>query len=146
RRGQAREGAPRRARRRAKHAGVLCPPAGRVPSSAEGRPVTELTWILDPASGELAVEGITAEEASARAGDLLPPPRDVNCARPLTMAPLPASGGPSAPSVRVARIYHGSVVDGPGRRSVCQFQGCARACTFFIYGVPDLCWKGIDIG
>jgi anaerobic ribonucleoside-triphosphate reductase activating protein len=30
--------------------------------------------------------------------------------------------------VRIARIYHGSVVDGPGRRSVCQFQGCERLC------------------
>jgi anaerobic ribonucleoside-triphosphate reductase activating protein len=90
--------------------------------------VTGHTWILDPASGEIVVEGMTAEEASALAGDLLPPPRDVNCARPLTTAPLPASGGPGAPSVRVARIYHGSVVDGPGRRSVCQLQGCVRAC------------------
>ena len=90
--------------------------------------MTELTWILDPASGELVVEGLTAEEASALAGDLLPPAREVNCARPLATAPLPALGDPQAPRVRIARIYHGSVVDGPGRRSVAQFQGCERSC------------------
>ena len=90
--------------------------------------MSELTWILDPASGELVVEGLTAEEASALAGDLLPPAREVNCARPLSTVPLPVTGHPDMPCVRVARIYHGSVVDGPGRRSVCQFQGCERSC------------------
>ena len=90
--------------------------------------MSELTWILDPASGELVVEGLTVEEASALAGDLLPAAREVNCARPLSTAPLPATGHPDPPCVRVARIYHGSVVDGPGRRSVCQFQGCERSC------------------
>ncbi len=90
--------------------------------------MSELTWILDPTSGELVVEGLTAEEASALAGDFLPPAREVNCARPLSRAPLPATSHPEPPCVRVARLYHGSVVDGPGRRSVCQFQGCERSC------------------
>jgi anaerobic ribonucleoside-triphosphate reductase activating protein len=90
--------------------------------------VTELIWILDPTTGQLAVEGLTAEEASALAGDLLPPACEINCARPLRTAPLPAVSHPDPPWVRVARIYHGAVVDGPGRRSVCQFQGCTRAC------------------
>lgn len=90
--------------------------------------MTELTWILDPRTGQLVVEGLTAEEASALAGDLLPPAREVNCARPLSAAPLPVASHSGPPWVRVARIYHGSVVDGPGRRSVCQFQGCERSC------------------
>ena len=90
--------------------------------------MSEITWILDPTTGQLVVEGLTAEEASALAGDLLPPARAVNCARPLSTAPLPALTAPDRPCVRVARIYHGSVVDGPGRRSVCQFQGCERSC------------------
>jgi len=30
--------------------------------------------------------------------------------------------------LRVHRIYHGSVVDGPGRRSVLQLQGCPLRC------------------
>ncbi len=90
--------------------------------------MTTLTWILDPTTGQLVVEGLTAEAASALAGDLLPPGRAVNCARPRRTAPLPALTAPDRPCVRVARIYHGSVVDGPGRRSVCQFQGCERSC------------------
>ncbi len=97
--------------------------------------MSELTWILDPTTGQLVVEGLTAEEASALAGDLLPPARAVNCARPLSTAPLPALTAPDRSCVRVARIYHGSVVDGPGRRSVCQFQGCERSCPNFIYSI-----------
>lgn len=90
--------------------------------------MSEITWILDPTTGQLVVEGLTAEEASALAGDLLPPARAVNCARPLSTAPLPALTAPDRPCVRVARIYHGSVVDGPGRRSVVQLQGCPIRC------------------
>lgn len=90
--------------------------------------MTEITWIIDPATGELVVEGLTVEEASALAGDLLLPAREVNCARPLAASPLPAALGNDGPTLRVARIYHGSVVDGPGRRSVVQFQGCPICC------------------
>ena len=88
----------------------------------------EQTWILDRTTGELVVEGLTVEEASALADDLLPPARSLNCARPLTSLPLPSSQETSGPTLRVARLYHGSVVDGPGRRSVCQVQGCTFAC------------------
>lgn len=108
---------------------------------------TALTWIIDPATGALVVEGLTAPDALALTGDLLPPPQPLNCARPrdapavddpappTTGAPqsspprasdtLPAEG---SPVLRVARIYHGSVVDGPGRRSVVQVQGCPIRC------------------
>lgn len=88
----------------------------------------ELTWIVDPVTGDLVVEGLAVEELSAMAGDLLPPGHRLNCARPLTTTPLPTASAPVGPTLRVARIYHGSVVDGPGRRSVCQVQGCSLHC------------------
>lgn len=88
----------------------------------------ELTSIVDPATGNLVMEGLTAEEVSALAGDLLPPGRSLNCARPLSSVPLPATASCVHPTLRFARLYHGSVVDGPGRRSVCQVQGCPIRC------------------
>lgn len=90
--------------------------------------MSELTWVLDPTTGQLVVEGLTIEEASALAGDLLPPGRELNCARPLTSFPLPSPTQTAGPTLRVARLYHGSVVDGPGRRSVVQTQGCTHQC------------------
>ena len=78
----------------------------------------ELTWIVDPATGDVVVEGLTTEDLSALAGDLLPASRDLNCARPLTTVPLPIASQAHGPVLRVASLYHGSVVDGPGRRSV----------------------------
>jgi anaerobic ribonucleoside-triphosphate reductase activating protein len=87
-----------------------------------------LTWILDPTTGALVAEGVTAAELSRVAGTLLPVPRRLDCARPLDNSPLLAvTSGDGAP-LRVARIYHGSVVDGPGRRSVVQLQGCPIRC------------------
>ena len=63
----------------------------------------------------------------ALAGDLLTRVRELNCARPID-APPALTGGHSGPTVRIARVYHGSLVDGPGRRSVVQFQGCPIRC------------------
>ena len=87
-----------------------------------------LVWIVDPATGDLVVEGLEAEEALALAGDLLPPPVDLNCARPLATVPLPESRATQGPVLRVRSLYHASVVEGPGRRSVLQTQGCTLAC------------------
>ncbi len=89
-----------------------------------------LTCIVDPHTGRLTVEGLDAAEARALAGDLLPQPQAVNCARPLDPPPLPAAA-PSPthePALRVVRLYHGSVVEGPGRRSVIQTAGCSHRC------------------
>ncbi len=91
-----------------------------------------LTWIVDRHTGQLTVEGLDATEARALAGDLLPAPRAVNCARPLDPPPLPPYGtGPAGdgPTLRVVRLYHGLVVEGPGRRSVLQLGGCEHSCT-----------------
>jgi len=88
----------------------------------------EQTWILDPATGALVIEGIEAQEAAAITGDLLPPAQAVNCARPLNSFPLSSGADTRGPILHVARLYHGSVVDGPGRRSVVQLQGCPIRC------------------
>jgi len=90
--------------------------------------VRDVTWILDPATGALVIEGIEAREAAALTGDLLPPAQSVNCARPLSSLPLSSEADTGDPTLRVARLYHGSVVDGPGRRSVIQLQGCPIRC------------------
>ena len=87
-----------------------------------------VTLIVDQVTGELTIEGLDREEAHALPADLLPAPAPVNCAQPL--AP-PADADrlvPGAPALRLHRIYHSSVVDGPGRRSVLQVQGCGMAC------------------
>jgi len=88
----------------------------------------EQTWILDPATGVLVAEGLKALEAAALTGDLLPPAQNLNCARPLNSMPLSSEADTGDPTLRVARLYHGSVVDGPGRRSVVQLQGCPIRC------------------
>src|SRR5581483_6466822 len=92
-------GAARRSRPRAEHPRVLPPAPGAAAGPADRQPVIELTWLLDPATGALVVEGLTVEEASALAGDLLPSAGEINCARPLATSPLPAAahaGGPTA--------------------------------------------------
>ena len=94
----------------------------------------ELVWIVDPATGDLVVEGLQVVDALALAGDLLPPPRELNCAQPLATAPLPVSSSVVRdPVLRVASLYHASVVEGPGRRSVLQVQGCPLRCSLVIY-------------
>lgn len=88
----------------------------------------ELTWTVDPATGDLVAEGLTAEEVLVLADDLLPQARRLNCAQPLSSVPLPTTLSVHEPVLRVASLYHSSVVDGPGRRSVCQVQGCTLNC------------------
>ncbi len=99
-----------------------------------------VTWILDPATGALVIEGMEAQEAAVLTEDLLPPAQYVNCARPLNSLPLSSEADTRGLALRVARLYHGSVVDGPGRRSVVQLQGCPircrHACVYFIYSLP----------
>lgn len=91
----------------------------------------EITLIIDQATGALTVEGINDSEFSKLAGDLLPQAEHVNCARPARVPPLSVLSTdeqPDEPSLRVFRIYHNSVVDGPGRRSVVQLAGCLLRC------------------
>jgi len=99
--------------------------------------VPELVWIVDPATGDLVVEGLQVVDALELAGDLLPQPRELNCAQPLAIAPLPVPGSVVRdPVLRVASLYHASVVEGPGRRSVLQVQGCPLRCSLACF-VPE---------
>jgi anaerobic ribonucleoside-triphosphate reductase activating protein len=89
----------------------------------------ELVWIVDPTTGDLVVEGLEMEEALALVADVLPAPRPVNCAQPLALAPLPPPVITTGPALHVVGLWHGSVVEGPGRRSVLQVQGCPLRCS-----------------
>ena len=91
----------------------------------------ETTWIIDKATGALTIEGLTDSELRKVASDLLPAPSHVNCARPVDAPPAihsSAATGVAEPTLRVFRIYHNSVVEGPGRRSVVQLAGCKLLC------------------
>ena len=97
----------------------------------------ELVWIIDPISGDLVVEGLEAQAARALVCDLLPTPKQLNCAQPLVTVPLPRKRVEGRPALRVEAVYHGSVVEGPGRRSVLQVRGCPLRCRGFIYRMSD---------
>ena len=91
----------------------------------------ETTWIIDGSTGALTVEGLSERELAGIASDLLPAPAQVNCARPLNAPPTIAARSSvvqDEPALRVYRIYHNSVVEGPGRRSVVQLMGCTLRC------------------
>jgi len=109
-------------------AGVLPAAAGSVAGAQQAQTMREQTWILDLATGALVAEGMEAREVAVLTGDLLPPAQNLNCARPLNSGPLSSEADTRDPALRVARLYHGSVVDGPGRRSVVQLQGCPIRC------------------
>ncbi len=93
--------------------------------------MNETTWIIDAATGELTVEGLPQSELLQLTGDLLPKGRSVNCARPISVMPIGKANisiGDDSPTLRVFRIYHNSVIEGPGRRSVLQVAGCLIRC------------------
>jgi anaerobic ribonucleoside-triphosphate reductase activating protein len=96
-----------------------------------GARMRETTWIIDSQSGALTVEGLHQSELAQLATDLLAPGKQVNCARPINIEPLRLSSAQAMndePSLRVFRIYHNSVIEGPGRRSVAQLSGCEKHC------------------
>jgi anaerobic ribonucleoside-triphosphate reductase activating protein len=91
----------------------------------------ETTWIIDKATGALTVEGLSDRELQEIASDLLPEATHVNCARPVNAPPVVRFRSVQAqdgPTLRVFRVYHNSVVEGPGRRSVVQLAGCNLLC------------------
>ncbi|MBL8207557.1 MAG: 4Fe-4S cluster-binding domain-containing protein [Blastocatellia bacterium] len=91
----------------------------------------ETTWIIDETTGILTVEGLPQSSLAAMTNEWLPPSVAVNCARPLassSIQALPILPATTEASLRVHRIYHHSVVEGPGRRSVVQMSGCEKKC------------------
>lgn len=93
--------------------------------------MSEQTWIIDPTTGNLLVEGSSLEEVPALAGDLLPPARQVGCARPPRILQLPAATAEETATtvcVRIGGYYHNSLIEGPGRRSSVLLSGCDVGC------------------
>lgn len=91
----------------------------------------EITCLIDKATGQLTVEGLSKVQVESLTRDYLSETRTVNCARPANEPPLRISRlarDSKEPTLRVYRIYHHSVVEGPGLRSVIQLQGCKRFC------------------
>ena len=91
----------------------------------------ETTWIIDGATGALTVEGLSESDLAGIASDLLSSPSPINCARPVNAPSIAEARAPATqgePILRVYRLYHGSVVEGPGRRSVVQLAGCNLRC------------------
>src|SRR5581483_8549600 len=127
RRGQAGQAAARPAGARAAY-GRIPPADPRPPAGSDPDPaMNDVTWTIDRTTGSLVVEGLTLDEAEALGGELLGRVAELNCGKPLADNVLtPAKTAP--PLVRIAGVYHGSLVDGPGRRSVVRFQGCPIRC------------------
>ncbi|HEX8069308.1 MAG TPA: 4Fe-4S single cluster domain-containing protein [Pyrinomonadaceae bacterium] len=93
--------------------------------------MAEAIWIIDQETGDLTVEGLTTREAADLTAELLAGGEPINCGRPAGVPPLNASkvqGEPFEPTLRIYRVYHNSVVEGPGRRSVVQLAGCLLRC------------------
>lgn len=95
---------------------------------------TEITFILEPDKGKLTTEvsGISTDVLT-ELRDNLGTSQNVNCGKPLQRGVVkpPASTDFTSDdnqSIWLYRIYHDSVVDGPGRRSVVQVSGCSIRC------------------
>ena len=97
----------------------------------------EIVFILEPDTGRVTVESSQADAKIAKEiskdlgqGSL------VNCARPNTendkfsveTDSQKSETILSTESIHLYRIYYGSTVDGPGRRSVIQVAGCSIRC------------------
>lgn len=100
----------------------------------------ELVFVLEPDVGRVTVEisQATTHTIDDLANDL-GAPVNLNCAKPAekerflpVLRPQSASrkeSGSDPFSIWLYRLYHNSVVDGPGRRSVIQTAGCSILCS-----------------
>lgn len=99
----------------------------------------EVVFVLEPDTGRVTVE--ISRVSKQTIGELthdLGNRMDLNCAKPAqkdrllpVLKPRPAPRNEIASdsfSIWLYRLYHNSVVDGPGRRSVVQVSGCSIRC------------------
>ena len=96
----------------------------------------ELLYVLEPDAGRVTVEisqvsTRTVAEVSSDLGARV----NLNCAKPAekrrhlpVLRPHHTSRDQLEFSIWMYRLYHNSVVDGPGRRSVVQVSGCSIRC------------------
>lgn len=97
----------------------------------------KITFILEPDSGKLTAEvsGIPADQLIDLRDDL-GTSQNLNCGKPMQgQSWEPGNLKDDRHYVWLHRIYHNSVVDGPGRRSVIQVAGCSIRCPGFIYSL-----------
>ncbi len=97
----------------------------------------ELVFVLEPDSGRVTVEISRSPSSAVRdlEGDL-GIRLNVNCAKPADSSKRGTKKTPNNTqffpednsTVWLYRIYHDSVTDGPGRRSVIQVSGCSIRC------------------
>lgn len=99
----------------------------------------ELVFVLEPDAGRVTVEiSQTSEQAVDDLARDLGKRVNVNCAKPVekerylpvlqTGSTKPNRTDSDGFSIWLYRLYHNSVVDGPGRRSVIQTAGCSLRC------------------
>lgn len=100
----------------------------------------EVVFVLEPDVGRVTVEisQVARQAIDELAGDL-GNRVDLNCAKPAKKdrylpvlqpdSPSPHKIDADSFSIWLYRLYHDSVVDGPGRRSVIQTAGCSILCT-----------------
>ena len=90
----------------------------------------KITFILEPDSGKLTAEvsGIPADQLIDLRDDL-GTSQNLNCGKPMQgQSWEPGNLKDDRYYIWLHRIYHKSVVDGPGRRSVVQVAGCSIRC------------------
>lgn len=96
----------------------------------------EITLVLEPDQGKLTAEVSEISNAEmAMLRDALGGSYDVNCGKPPQKVVseqsshlIDVSPADHSQSIWLYRIYHNSVVDGPGRRIVIQVAGCSIRC------------------
>ncbi|HQU93730.1 MAG TPA: 4Fe-4S cluster-binding domain-containing protein, partial [Pyrinomonadaceae bacterium] len=94
----------------------------------------EITFILEPDNGKLTTEvSDISTNVLTDLRDDLGISRSVNCGKPFegdVLQPIQPTSliSDNSQSIWLYRIYHNSVVDGPGRRSVIQVAGCSIRC------------------
>lgn len=91
-----------------------------------------VTFIVEPDTGKVTVEVSGVAKGTVRElENVIGKGTSVNCGRPVQAVftqPSPKAVEDGAFSIWLYDLYHNSVVDGPGRRSVIQVAGCSLRC------------------